>query len=417
MKCYQRAQQIMHKRLSTEEAYPAGFFIRDRRLFLKLKIEDFTPLCSPSTLSKIETGKLAPSASLLEAIYKRLTLSPGKKPPVKGWLFPIRQMIYHQDLSAHDLNEAHFELHYQFSLLKFSYYPLQGNTSYAKREMPFLEKMLPYFSVEELQFYFLFMGYYYFLLHDGQLSKGYYDLSYELAIKHRWDDPLLLLMLARYYSLSRHSLKAVQLAYEANALFLKDYAMGYALDCELLLCQEYTFTHLFSTASPLLEKLKAKLTLKDPYRQVSTLFNRYGEYYTALKDYPNAEIMYIQGLKTSSYKVETITSLMDLYYQSQQTAKLKQLLQQLTHFPFAVPNPDILKWKFYHYLMNHPLSDSFRIFLQGEAIPFAKKRHDRQAFELYSYQLHHIYEKQHKYKSALYILKTLNEKMDFLNVE
>ena len=80
MKCYQRAQQIMHERLSTEEVYPAGFFIRDRRLFLKLKMEDFTPLCSPSTLSKIETGKLAPSASLLEAIYKKLTLSPRKKP-------------------------------------------------------------------------------------------------------------------------------------------------------------------------------------------------------------------------------------------------------------------------------------------------------------------------------------------------
>ncbi len=53
MKCYQRAQQIMHERLSTEEVYPAGFFIRDRRLSL----HRFVPRL-PYQKSKLENSLL-----------------------------------------------------------------------------------------------------------------------------------------------------------------------------------------------------------------------------------------------------------------------------------------------------------------------------------------------------------------------
>lgn len=42
MKRYERAKQIMQIRLSTKEAYHPGFFIRDKRLSLKLKLDDFT---------------------------------------------------------------------------------------------------------------------------------------------------------------------------------------------------------------------------------------------------------------------------------------------------------------------------------------------------------------------------------------
>lgn len=416
MKRYERAKQIMQIRLSTKEAYHPGFFIRDKRLSLKLKLDDFTSLCTPSTLSKIETGKLTPNPTLLNALYQHLDLPNQPTPPKKNWLHPIRHTIYQREFSFSPLNQENMNLHYQQSLVKFSFFVLSKDIIHAKRELFFLEKMLIYFSLDELQYYFLFIGYYYHLLFEGQLSKNYYDLSYQLTIKCKQNEPLLFLFLARHYSLTHHSLTAVQFAYEASALFLKSYALSYVIECELLISKEYINTRLFSTAYPILEKIKNTLSLKDPHYQIPTLYNRYGDYYFALRDYPKAEKMYVHSLTLQSKNEEAITALMDLYYHSQQLSKLRNLLHQLKNSPSSISHPYHLKWKFYHYLINPPLSDSFRIFLQSEAIPLAKKQQDRQGLELYSTHLQSFYEKNHKYKAALHTLKMLNEQREFLKM-
>ena len=75
--------------------------------------------------------------------------------------------------------------------------------------------MMTYMSLEELQFYYLFLGRYYMAFNEGLLAKNYYHLSYEIANTITLSDPLLLLSLAEYYSLSNDSFKAGHLAVES----------------------------------------------------------------------------------------------------------------------------------------------------------------------------------------------------------
>lgn len=410
MKQYEYAKNLTYSRLSFSPPLHPGAIIRDKRLHLNLTLSELAEhICNTSTLSKIETGNHKATPLLLSKLYEKLNIIEVPSLQLTNWLDPIRIKVYQHDLIALHQQNLNTSFHYQARLIKFASSVLNKDYVQAQKQILILQKMMTYMSLEELQFYYLFLGRYYMAFNEGLLAKNYYHLSYEIANTITLSDPLLLLSLAEYYSLSNDSFKAGHLAVEALSKFNKYYSLKYTIDCELLLCYEYTKTGLLPKANSLLERLCTKLNHSDPYHQRATLFNRYGDYYVAIEDYISAEKMYLQALLEHHVPSETILSLIKLYYHSSQTPKLKRLLTQLQQKEVDFNRQNYLKCQFYYYLVHHPNSDVLRIFLIKEAIPFAKKQHDRLGLELFSKSLFQICQARHKYKEAIHILSELYE--------
>lgn len=119
--------------------------------------------------------------------------------------------------------------------------------------------------------------------------------------------------------------------------------------------------------------------------------------------------MYLQATLNNEFPSETILSLIKLYYHSSQTSKLNGLLAQLEQKKFDFKHENHLKHQYYYYLIHHPNSELFRIFLLKKAIPFAQKQHDYQGFKLFLKTLSQLYITLHKYKEAVQILVPLYE--------
>lgn len=218
-----------------------------------------------------------------------------------------------------------------------------------------------------------------------------------------------MLSLAEYSTLTNNPLKADYFITEALSQFSHYYSMKHIIDCELLRCYEYIRQNLLLEVSVLLERLSTKLNHSDPYHQRATLFNLYGDYFVILEDYDSAEKMYLQATLNNEFPSETILSLIKLYYHSSQTSKLNGLLAQLEQKKFDFKHENHLKHQYYYYLIHHPNSELFRIFLLKKAIPFAQKQHDYQGFKLFLKTLSQLYITLHKYKEAVQILVPLYE--------
>lgn len=410
MKQYEQAKNLTYSRISFNPPLHPGALIRDKRLHLNLTLSELAEhICNTSTLSKIETGDYKATPLLLSKLYKKLNMIEVPSLQLTNWLEPIRVKLYQHDFIALNQLNLNTTFHYQERLIKFTSSVLNEDYVRAQKQILMLRKMMTYMSLEELQFYYLFLGRYYTALNEGLLAKNYYHLSYEIANTITLSDPLLFLSLAEYYSLSNNSFKASHFAVEALSKFKEYYSLKYTIDCELLLCYEYTKQGLLPKATSLLDRLCTKLNDSDPYHQRKTLLNRYGDYYVALDDYSSAENMYLQAILDHNVPSETILSLMKLYYHSSQTHKLKCFLTQIQQKEVDFNRQNYLKYQYYYYLIHHPSSDLLRIFLIKEAIPFAKKQHDRLGLELFSKSLFQIYQARHKYKEAVHILSELYE--------
>ena len=276
MKQYEYAKNLTYSRLSFSPPLHPGAIIRDKRLHLNLTLSELAEhICNTSTLSKIETGNHKATPLLLSKLYEKLNIIEVPSLQLTNWLDPIRIKVYQHDLIALHQQNLNTSFHYQARLIKFASSVLNKDYVQAQKQILILQKMMTYMSLEELQFYYLFLGRYYMAFNEGLLAKNYYHLSYEIANTITLSDPLLLLSLAEYYSLSNDSFKAGHLAVEALSKLNKYYSLKYTIDCELLLCYEYTKTGLLPKANSLLERLCTKLNHSDPYHQRATLFNRY----------------------------------------------------------------------------------------------------------------------------------------------
>ncbi|MDE5977717.1 MAG: helix-turn-helix domain-containing protein [Turicibacter sp.] len=330
MKYYDYVKQLTQLRLKIVPPLHPGAFIRDKRISLNLTLDELAEhICSPSTLSKIETGQQQATPALLSKLYQKLNLSEPLNLKRIKWVEAIRFKLYHQDISSLKEVLPTLPFHYQTCLLKFIISILNQNIIHAKKQMLPLKSLILYMSLEELQLYFLFLGKYYHHLNEGLLTKNYYHLSYDIAVNLLLPDPLLLLSLAEYYSLTNDSIKAIHLTQKALDLFKESYSIKYVIDCELLLIHAYIQTELFSKAFTLIQQLKLKLDYADSYHQGSKLFIYYGDYYFALKDYPMAENMYLKAFHDPCFTANAIASLMKLYYHSEQHSKIQPLVNHL----------------------------------------------------------------------------------------
>lgn len=410
MKQYEQAKALTYSRISFNPPLHPGVIIRDKRLHLNLTLSELAEhICHTSTLSKIETGDHKATPLLLSKLYEKLNIMKIPSLQSTDWLKPVRVKIYQHDFIALNQLNLNTIFHYQEHLINFTVSVLNKDYLQAKKYTSMLMKMMTYMSFEELQFYYLFLGRYYTALNEGLLAKNYYHLSLKIANTIALSDPLLLLSVAEYYTLSNDSFKSRDFAVQALSKFKECYSLKYTIDCELLLCSEYTKKGLLSKSISLLDRIHTKLNHSDPYHQRATLFNRYGDYYIAIEDYISAEKMYIQAILDHQAPPETLSSLLRLYYHSSQSDKLKHLLTQLQQTKINFNHQHYLKFQYYYYLTYHPNSDLLRLFLIKEALPFAKKQHDCLAVELFSKSLFQLYQSQHKYKEAVHVLSDFYE--------
>ena len=408
MKQYEYAKKLTQSRINFTPHIHPGILIRDTRTYLNLTLTEVAMgICNPSTLSKIESGSYAPNSTILHSLYKRLNLKTVIKVDSYDYLPLVKLRLYQHDLSS--LKQLKTSLHYQSVLIHFICSVLERDYVSLQKQNQILQKMMNCMTLEELQLYYLMLGRYYLEIYEGLLAKNYYQLSYDITTELNLIDPLLLLSLAQYYTLSNDSFKAIDSTHEALHEFKRHYSIKYIIDCELLLCHQYIKQGLIAKAHPLLQQLANKLNHSDPYNQYPTLYHLYGHYYLALNDTQCAEKMYLKPTLNHRLSHNILLALIELYYQSSQSSKLTQLLSYLIKQKQHSPQYYFMKYQYYYYLIHHPTSEFFRLFLIKEAIPFAKKQHDYEGFRLFSKTLIEYYQNLRKYKEALHISLQLCE--------
>lgn len=402
MKQYEYAKKLTQSRLNFTPPIHPGILIRDKRTYLNLTLTEVAiGICNPSTLSKIESGNYCPNSTILHSLYERLNLETDSKFDSSDYLSLVRLRLYQHDLTS--LKQLKTSLHYQSVFIHFICSVLERDYASLQKQNHILQKMMNCMALEELQIYYLMLGRYYCEIYEGLLAKNYYQLSYDITTKLHLVDPLLLLSLAQYYTLSNDAFKAIDCTHEALHEFKRYYSMKYIIDCELLLCYQYIKQGLVTKAHPLLKQLANKLNHSDPYNQYLTLYHLYGHYYLALNDNQSAEKMYLEPTLNHQLSHNILLALIELYYQSSQSSKLTELLSYLVKQKHKSPQFYFIKYQYYYYLIHHPKSEFFRLFLIKEAIPFAKKQHDYEGFHLFSKTLIKYYQNLRKYKEALHI--------------
>ncbi len=173
MREYEYAKKLTYSRLSSNPPLHFGAIIRDKRLHLKLTLDEVAKhICNPSTLSKIETTGFSANPLLLSKIYDKLKITEVPSLKHSNWLEPIRILLYQYDCITLNHLSLKTSFHYQGRLIEFCSLMIKKKYSLAQQQIPTIQKMMAYMSLEELQFYYLFLGRYYTALNEGLLAKN-----------------------------------------------------------------------------------------------------------------------------------------------------------------------------------------------------------------------------------------------------
>lgn len=405
MKYYQNALKIIDTKFSNPIQYShIAIILKDRRIKQNQTLEMVSyQICTPATLSKIESGTLSPSENLLNQLLNRLNLkkiSPTPTHPYQ-WLNSFKQHL--EQGSRNDLETIYHlkseSYPYQIVLKQFVINLTLDEPKITSKQYDYLLHFQIYMSIEECILFYHYVGLYYLKLKIPSLAIKYYHLSFQLSQKSGQDVPLLHLHLAQYYFKINQSIRVISHLNDALTIFSSRYLIKYTIECELLLCEEYIKNELLNKANPLISKLYHQLQHHPDREPFYHILNLVGDYYLKIKDYKQAEQYYKKAIDLNDSPLISLCKLLELYHQSNQYSKQISLIEQVKQHSNLPKDLEALT-TYYDFLFHNPTSDLFRIFLLKEAIPTALKYGHYADLERYSDALIKFYLENGKYKLA-----------------
>lgn len=390
-----------------------GLLLRDYRLKLGLTLAEASQdICTSSYLSRLENGSTSPNPMLLKKLSERLRIPPESEQTTKvDWVSPFRLALHQHDLKVLEwlIRDGMTTYHYQKVLQTFVYDVTIQKFHHLKLNHDYLLCFQAYMSIEELQLFYHYVGTYYVSQATPELSIHYYRLSLQLNKRTLQQDGILSLSLARYYFKYGNPNRGIHHLQDALSLFTNELFMKYKIDCELLLCYYYIKSHIYSKAKPLLSKLHYILKFNDPYKQFPSYLLVLGCYYLEIHRYLEAEKRYEQALRLQPHLPEGIICLLELYHHSKDSAKQLILIKRLQKEATSLPRSLFIQMTYYNFLSEGSITETFRIFLQKEAIPNAITTASYTYYYYYCHSLIQYYEYIGKYKPALKLHQLLKE--------
>lgn len=392
----------------------SGLLLRDHRLKLGLTLSEASlHICTSSYLSRLEKGTASPTPAILKKLSKRLHITSTTEQTItKDWISPFRLALHQHDLKLLErlINNSLTTYHYQKILQIFVFDVINQKTSELKLNHDYLLLFQDYMTLEELQLFYHYVGTYYENEANPELSLHYFRLALRLNRKNPQQDGLLFLSLAKHYFKHGNPNRGIHHLQDALSLFTDELFIKYKIDCELLLCYYYVKSHIYSKAKPLLHKLHYLLKFNDPYEQYPSYLLVLGGYYLETNRYLEAEKRYQQALRLNPHRLEGILCLLELYHHSKDVTKQCKFIEQLELKAQSLPKSLIIQMNYYKFLYQESLTESFRLFLQKEAIPDAIQTANFNYYYYYSCSLIEYYEKVGKYKLALKLYQELKNK-------
>lgn len=383
-----------------------GFFIREARLRQGLTQKQVAEnICTISYLSRIETGAAKPNSTLLKKLSRKLNIDPEQNHHSQEWL-PIFKVLVcqHSFPLLKKFIETPTSYDYQKSLKQFCFAIIHEQYDIAREKKRILHKLEPFFLLEELQLYYLFLSVYYQNDFQSSLTIKYANLSLKIAAHLKINDPYLLLHLACYHFKAQLAAKGFFYLEKALNYFREIYATKYIIDCELILCRESIKLKHFKHAKLIIDRLKNILNYHDPYNQYPMLLDINAFFFECKKNYSLAEQYYQKALSLRRSGEATL-ALIKLYYHTNEPKKLQKLLTSIDPQQFNLSIN--LKIRYYYLLSSNPYHKDLPRLLSKEAIPLAREDHDSHYVSLYMESLIAYYKHHSKYKASVDVFQQL----------
>ena len=368
-----------------------GLFIKEARLRQDYKITDLAEgICSPSYLSKIESGDTRPSPDIFEALAKRLNIQfPLSK---EGSLVQVfRQFIYEKRLDQIDNYLLSGNLHhYELQLGQFFRAVLFDDSEKAFFYRKSISQFAYHLNDEEQQFYLLFSGICAFKHCEWEKGKKFFKRSLDIMFKMKFDDPYLYFQLAQYYFKTQNVSLGFAFLERSISEFRVLYAKEWVFDCTVIRCREYLKNNEVENAETELQTLRKIISPNQECPSWSDVFSLQGMVYEQRKQLNQAENCFLESvqMRSGEVKEECLVEALKFHFTYQNTNQLLRLMEQLDIDTLDKRNQILVDY-YYLKITNVDRVD-FEMFLKKDALPYAVKTLNARDVMMYTKELTRI---------------------------
>lgn len=387
-------------------------------------------ICSITYLSKLENGKIEPSAEILRFICEKLNIKFSHMQKENQKLkSEIEELYYAINIDNQDLAERLYnsisekdiytpEMNTYYLLILYRYYIYKADKNNIEIVFSKLKKIKKTFNKDQLAYYYHFSG---LSLHLNQNYKKAINLLVDALYLHKeagYVDFQLLYHLGLVYSLDSKVASVFEYILPALHYFQDDLNYKRVIDCQIILGINYTRIKEYDKALECYNKV-LKLTQSIPSKSlIAKVYHNMGFLYYRLKDYSKSINFYEKSLALKKEYEElysnTLFYLILVYVDSTNYTEATKLIERGLTLTTKHNHKSLnIRMNILNFSISPGEKSLYVDYLQKVAVPFFKSRDDfknlADCYERLGDLLvtdHNFYKKgSHYYKLALNLSK------------